>query len=111
MTGRKERKKKIQLRLWDSNPQPLAFMDKGPARAMFAAVCTGHRRRCWDQCLLQSVQDIGGGVGISVCSSDKYRPTEMTSGRVTTENSLSKFLMGNQFNEVVQINSCLVHSM
>ena len=29
MTGRKERKKKIQLRLWDSNPQPLAYMDKG----------------------------------------------------------------------------------
>ena len=29
MTGRKERKKKIQLRLWDSNPQPLAYVDKG----------------------------------------------------------------------------------
>ena len=29
MTSRKERKKKIQLRLWDSNPQPLAYMDKG----------------------------------------------------------------------------------
>ena len=24
-----ERKKKIQLHLWDSNPQPLAYMDKG----------------------------------------------------------------------------------
>ena len=29
MTGRKEIKKKIQPGLWDSNPQPLAFMDKG----------------------------------------------------------------------------------
>ena len=29
MTGSKGRKKKIQLYLWDSNPQPLAFMDKG----------------------------------------------------------------------------------
>ena len=29
MTGRKERKIKIQLCLWDSNPQPLAYMDKG----------------------------------------------------------------------------------
>ena len=29
MTGRKERKKKIQLCLWDSNLQPLAYMDKG----------------------------------------------------------------------------------
>ena len=29
ITGRKERKKKIQLHLWDSNPQPLAYMDKG----------------------------------------------------------------------------------
>ena len=29
MTGRKERKMKIQLRLWDSNPQLLAYMDKG----------------------------------------------------------------------------------
>ena len=29
MTGRKERKKKIQLRLWDLNPQPFAYMDKG----------------------------------------------------------------------------------
>ena len=29
MTGRKERKKKIQFRLWDSNPQSLACMDKG----------------------------------------------------------------------------------
>ena len=29
MTGRKERKKKIQLCLWDPNPQPLAYMDKG----------------------------------------------------------------------------------
>ena len=29
MTGRKERNKKIQLCLWDSNPQPLDFMDKG----------------------------------------------------------------------------------
>ena len=28
MIGRKERKK-IQLSLWDSNPQPLAYMDKG----------------------------------------------------------------------------------
>ena len=27
-TGRKERKKKIQLHLWDSNTQPLAYMDK-----------------------------------------------------------------------------------
>ena len=27
--GRKERNKKIQLHLWDSNPQPLADMDKG----------------------------------------------------------------------------------
>ena len=26
ITGRKERKKKIQLHLWDSNPQPLAYM-------------------------------------------------------------------------------------
>ena len=52
-----------------------------------------------EPCLLQSVQDIGG-VGISVCSSDKYIPTEITSGRLTTENSLSKFLMRNQFNEV-----------
>ena len=47
-----------------------------------------------EPCLLQSVQDIGGGVGISVCSSDKYKPTEIISGRVTTENSLYKFLMG-----------------
>ena len=108
MTGRKERNKKIQLRLWDSTPQPLAYMDKGPTML--------------EPCLLQSVQGIGGGVGISVCSSDKYRPTEITSGRVTTENSLSKFLMGNQFNEVstdlhctrdsnTSWNSCLVHSM
>ena len=33
MIGRKERKKKIQkkiqLHLWDSNPQPPAYMDKG----------------------------------------------------------------------------------
>ena len=29
ITGRKERKKKIQLHLCDSNPQPLAYMDKG----------------------------------------------------------------------------------
>ena len=29
MTCRKERKKKIQLDLWVSNPQPLAYMDKG----------------------------------------------------------------------------------
>ena len=29
MTDRKERKKKIQLRLWNSNPQSLAYMDKG----------------------------------------------------------------------------------
>ena len=29
MTGRKEIKKKIQLCLWHSNPQPLAYMDKG----------------------------------------------------------------------------------
>ena len=29
ITGRKERKKKIQLHLWDSNPQPLAYTDKG----------------------------------------------------------------------------------
>ena len=29
MTGRKERNKQIQLRLWDLNPQPLAYMDKG----------------------------------------------------------------------------------
>ena len=29
MTGRKERRKKIQPCLWDSNPQPLDFMDKG----------------------------------------------------------------------------------
>ena len=28
ITGRKERKKKIQLHLLDSNPQPLAYMDK-----------------------------------------------------------------------------------
>ena len=27
--GRKERKKNIQLRLWDLNPQPLTYMDKG----------------------------------------------------------------------------------
>ena len=27
--GVEERKNKIQLRLWDLNPQPLAFMDKG----------------------------------------------------------------------------------
>ena len=50
-------------------------------------------------------------------------PTEITSGRVTTENTLLyKFLMGNQFNEVstdlhctrdsnTSWNSCLVHSM
>ena len=28
ITGRKERKKKIQLHLWDSNPQPLAYMTR-----------------------------------------------------------------------------------
>ena len=55
MTVRKERKKKIQLRLWVRNPHPLAFMDKGTTML--------------EPCLVQSVQDIGGGVGISVwCS-------------------------------------------
>ena len=29
MTGRREREKKIQLRPWDSSPQPLAYVDKG----------------------------------------------------------------------------------
>ena len=31
MTGKKKTKKKIQLRLWDSNPQPLVYVDKGTA--------------------------------------------------------------------------------
>ena len=28
ITGRKGRKKKIELHLWDSNPQPLAYMTR-----------------------------------------------------------------------------------
>ena len=28
ITDRKERKKEIQLHLWDSNPQPLAYMTR-----------------------------------------------------------------------------------
>ena len=42
MTGRKERKKKIHLRLWDSNPQPLAYMDKGTTISQTLVVIIMH---------------------------------------------------------------------
>ena len=47
MTGRKERKKKIQLHLWDSNPQPLAYTDKGTTTCAKGEPEVVYRPRKW----------------------------------------------------------------